>query len=381
MTANVSRRSRGPGAWDLMMLALAAPLVAFAVILARAILSAQPLGIDFLPMWTGARIAAQDPARLYDAAAVTQAQHWLLGGLTDLRPFPYPPSALLVFGPLARLPFWPAYWIWTGLGLAAFLTAGLRLGAGRPWLAAVLVFAAPAAVSGMLAGQSVFLIGGLVMAAIPVLDRRPILAGLLLGVAAAIKPSLLIAAPILLAVGGHWRALLSSIAAGSVMIAASALTYGVGPWQAWIGSAEAFEAQVLGDARLLKMVVSPAGPLRQIGVTGPLLLAVQLVCALIVLALAAAAFRRESSARLRLITLLGAGLMATPYAMNYDTVLLAPAAVAGLLGASAGRQRMLALAAFAALLLAGFPFVGGVALALYLALEAGRALAVARAAS
>ena len=35
----------------------------------------QPLGVDFLPLWTAGRMASSDPGHIYDFAAVTRAQH------------------------------------------------------------------------------------------------------------------------------------------------------------------------------------------------------------------------------------------------------------------------------------------------------------------
>ena len=61
-------------------------------------------------MWTGGTV---DPRELYDFARIDSAQAWLLGAGAHDRPFPYPPSALLVFAPLARLPFWVAGAVWS----------------------------------------------------------------------------------------------------------------------------------------------------------------------------------------------------------------------------------------------------------------------------
>lgn len=346
-----------------ILAALAAGLAVFAVMLGRAVLSVQPAGLDFLPMWTGARVAAQDPALLYDAAHVTRAQAWLLGDLAGARPFPYPPSALLVFGPLGRLAFWPSFGLWTGVCVAAFCAAGAPLATRWTGLFLVMLLATPAAVSGMVAGQSVFLVGALALLGLLSLARRPWLAGALVGVAAAIKPSLLVAAPLLLAVAGQWKALAAATLAGAAMVAASAAVYGVDTWRAWLSATSGFQAQVLGDPRLLKLVASPAGALHRLGLGGWRLGLAQGVIAAASLALGAFAYRRASSARARMAAMFGAGLMVTPYAMNYDTVVLAPAVIAGLVEATRPRDRVTSLATLAALVLAGFPWIGTVALA------------------
>lgn len=56
------------------------------------LLQIQPLGIDFLPLWTAGRMAWTAPGKVYDFAAVTQAQSWLLPHLRWLRPYAYPPA-------------------------------------------------------------------------------------------------------------------------------------------------------------------------------------------------------------------------------------------------------------------------------------------------
>lgn len=369
MTIATPTPAEGRSAWDLLLAAVAAGLIVFALMLARALLSGQPAAIDYLPMWTGARLAAAEPAKLYDFAAVTTAQRWLLGPIAGMRPFPYPPSALVVLGPLARLPFWISYGAWMAAGLAAFLVASLRLApSGRRWLAAPLLLAPAAAVVGIVAGQSVFLIGAIAMAAILILPRRPLLAGVLLGAAMAVKPTVLILVPVALIAGGHWRALLAAGVAGLLMIGVSVLAYGPGPWPAWIQALPAFQAQVLGDPLLRKCLITPTGLAAQIGLTGPLLLAWRGAFILAGIALAAAGFRLTTVPSLRLTALFGAGLLASPYAMNYDAALLLPGAVAILLAARSSRGRAVALAAFAAVVAAGFPNVGAVALMIFLAL-------------
>ena len=155
--------------------AVATALGAVAARLITFKLSSQPLFIDFLAMWTGGRIANADPARLYDFAAVDRAQAWLLGAAAHDRPFPYPPSALAVFGPLARLPFWTAGALWMTLTLAAYGLVATRLPPRQSWLGAALIALAPGVVWAAISGQCVFLIGALAIGAVTLLDRRPLL--------------------------------------------------------------------------------------------------------------------------------------------------------------------------------------------------------------
>src|ERR1700759_2003739 len=76
--------------------ALAAVLAVLAASEAWALINFQPLGVDYLPLWTAGRMAWTAPGHVYDFAAVTHAQNWLLPGLKWMRPYAYPPTALLV---------------------------------------------------------------------------------------------------------------------------------------------------------------------------------------------------------------------------------------------------------------------------------------------
>ncbi len=96
--------------------------------------------------------------------------------------------------------------------------------------------------------------------------------------------------------------------------------------------------------------------------------------ALIALALAIAVFRRTGALAPRLAALFGASLLASPYAMTYETTLLAPGAVLALLAAPDRRAGIMAAAAFAALALAGFPPFSAAAFLIFLALALGPVL-------
>jgi Glycosyltransferase family 87 len=144
-----------------------ATVVALAVVAVRLTtfkLDRQPLFVDFLTMWTGGRMARVDLPRLYDFAAIDRAQAWLLGAAARDRPFPYPPSALLVFEPLGRLPFWAAAWIWISLTVAAFAFVALKLLPRRRGLGACLIAFSPGVVWAAISGQCAFLLAALAIA-------------------------------------------------------------------------------------------------------------------------------------------------------------------------------------------------------------------------
>jgi len=268
-------------------------------------LAAQPPGLDFLPLWTGARV---DPSRIYDFAYLTDQQNWLFAG--KVRPFIYPPSALLFFKFFGLMPFWPAYIVLVGGTGALFLWVSRRLGAD--WR---LVLAAMPVVLAALVGQATFLIGGLVMAAV-MARGRPVLSGILFGLAGAIKPQMLVLLPLALLFEGNWRTFwatgLTAAACGVV-----SLLFGAS-WIGWLEALPKFTQLVERDPSLVATMLTPYARWGH----ATLLFTVPAAIAGIWLA-----FRSGDFAQ-RTLALLGGALMVSPYAMHYEIALVVPAVLA-----------------------------------------------------
>lgn len=359
-----------------LMWAIAAVLMIPATALTVFKLRAQPLFVDFLVMWTGGRMAIGAPTRIYDFAAIDRAQAWLLGAAAHDRPFPYPPSALLLFSPLGRLDFWIAGLVWTGLTSAVFAAVCARLFPDRRRVVGVmLVLLIPGAVWAAISGQVSFFIGALAVGGTALLRRRPLSAGVLLGIAAVVKPTVLLMAPAALVGGAHWRAIAGAAIGGLMMIGVSMAAFGIEPWAAWLAAALGFLNHILHDPRFATGIITPTGLAARLGSSGGSLMVWRVVFVVIGVVMAALAFRRTDALAPRLTALIGAGLLASPYAMNYETTLLAPGAVLTMLTATTLWARTLSVLAFVALCVASFPNVGAAALLVFLGLSAGAALA------
>ncbi|HSV02566.1 MAG TPA: glycosyltransferase family 87 protein [Phenylobacterium sp.] len=314
---------------------LAAVLAAMSLGFVREVLSVQPAGIDFAPLWAGGRAALHAPARLYDFDYVSTLQGWPLGR-DHPRPFVYPPSALVVFAPLALIPYWPAFGLWLVLTGAAFLWSGLK--AGAPWWFLLLPWVTFCA----LCGQVSFLLGALILAGLRLTAPRPILAGLLFGAAAGVKPQLLLLLPIALAAEARWRTILATAATGLILMLASAAVWGLAPWRSWIGALPRFQAVVFANPSLLRNAVTPYAALVQHGLPGAWAFTLAPAAALWVWS----SFRRREDIAERLIALIGGALLISPYAMNYDMALFAPATGIYLARTHERRWPLYALAAY-----------------------------------
>lgn len=294
--------------------------------MATAILDVQPLGIDFLPMWAGAHEAFIHPQRVYDFVRLTHFESPLLGDFHGLRPFVYPPTALLLFWPFGQLSFVTANAVWTAMGVVAILLAmALQVKTPRVIVLTAMVLT-PSSVLVMLTGQVTFLVAALVVVALMALRGRPAIAGVLLGLAAALKPQALVLAPVALLAIGQWRALLAAGVTVTVLAAASVVVFGLDDWFQWLAAAPKFEHMVMSASGFVKGMITPTALGMFLRLDPGALLIWRLAFGVGALVMAWSVFRATDDPARRLTALLGGGLFITPYAMHYDAALLAPAA-------------------------------------------------------
>lgn len=285
-----------------------------------AVIALQPFGVDWAPMWAGTRVALVDPAGAYDFARVTSAQEPLIGIVPSLRPFVYPPSALLLFTPFAALPVLPSFILWTAATAAFFAWAASRIGA-QWWL----LLMVPSAFLVEISGQTTFMMGGLVITGLLLLPRAPVAAGIVLGLASAVKPQLFVLLPLALAFLHEWRALLAWGLAGLAVVLVSLGVFGIEAWRSWLASLDAFQALFEDSQTLLNVGITPYSNAQRFGFAGTVPWLAGLLVALLAIW---AGFRRERGIEARLLALIGGALLISPYAMNYELALLAPATCA-----------------------------------------------------
>ncbi len=304
----------------LLMLGTLLLFLGIDVRLAIAVLGAQPPGVDWSPLWAAARVPPGHASGLYDFARITRAQAPLIGLVSGLRPFVYPPSALPVFAPFAPLPVLPSYVLWTAATGAFYLAAASGL--SRRWWMLPLM---PPVILVALTGQTSFLLGGMMILGLLLLDRRPVWAGLILGLATAIKPQICVLVPIALIVAQNWRALFGWGGGGAAMLLLSLALFGWGAWADWLAALPRFQALFRDSPMLVDAAVTPYALAQRSGIAGWPVFA---IATMLALAAIWATFRRECDPADRLIALAGGALLLSPYAMNYELALLAPAIVA-----------------------------------------------------
>lgn len=282
-------------------------------------------GHDFVAFY-GASQAVFDGkgALVYDEAYMRPAQQALVGDSTvGYLAFMYPPTYLLLVSPLSLLPYFPALGIWLIAPLLALLLI-IGRGVAIPPVALLLALTAPAVAQAALAGQNGLLFAALLAVGLLSHERRPLLAGILLGLATA-KPQLAVLIFPALAFGRHWQVLFAAAATLAAMVALSAALFGPDIWSAF-AAVPGLARDWLAAHRLpwLRMPTVYTA-VRLAGVGHVAASVAQGAIGLAILAAVAWTWWRGVSLELRVAVLLAGAPLTTPFMYDYDLALMLPA--------------------------------------------------------
>jgi hypothetical protein len=208
----------------------------FAFALGAAMTYAPASHLDFNLFW----YLGGHPGSAYDLEVVRRPDFVGLGATTGpggFLPFGYPPTLLLLLAPLHLLPIQAAKMLWSGGWCAAFAVTASR---DTRWATPLLALSLPLLWCSAI-GQTGVMIATLVVAGFQRLDERPRLAGVLLGIAACLKPQALLLAPIVL--WGRWPVVRAAVLAAAAAALAS-LVFGPQLWPQWLLGIPRFTAIV-----------------------------------------------------------------------------------------------------------------------------------------
>ncbi len=282
----------------------------------------KPHSADFVSFHAAGQLAlAGQPALAYDQAAhlAVQRQTTVMGDSYQF--FFYPPVYLLLCAPLALLPYHLSLAVFLLVTLGMFLFAMHRIirPTGWGWLVPVLCF--PAMFWNLGVGQNAFLTAALFAGFTLMLDRRPVVAGGMLGLMC-YKPHYGLLAPVALASGQRWRAFVAAACVVAGLVALSVACFGIETWQAYL-TAAAGSSKVYESGRIdLAGMITVFGAARLTGVPPQAAWAAQAVAALAMAGLVALVWRRGDQGDARRAVLLTATLLAVPLSLVYDQLLL-----------------------------------------------------------
>ena len=313
----------------LLALTLAAMVAIVVMSKDRLMPNDNPVGADFAQVWVAGVEANQGhPEAPFDVKTHILAQKAEFGPKTAVYGWHYPPYFLAPAALLAKLPYFGALILWQVLTFALYLgviafIARRSQGDLRPWLLAAVAF--PAVLVNLGHGQNGFLTAALLAAGLLAVERRPVLAGVLLALLA-YKPQFAVVLPIALLVDFRWRTILS----GAVTLAALSLGtlawFGMDSWRAFFANLDFTRAEVIEQgAAGFEKIQSVFAAVRLLGGGVPLAYVVQTSVTLATLAALIWVWRSKGDMRVKIAATLIATQLTTPYCLDYDMMVFGPA--------------------------------------------------------
>lgn len=309
----------------------------------------RPIGTDFSNVYSAGKwVLAGRPDAPFSPPLQHQMEKRVFGDDTPFYGWHYPPVFLGLAALLALMPYLLSLLVWQLTTLVAYLgviraivhdampvpTTTLPLfermglvgdkGGRLPyWLLPALAF--PAVFVNIGHGHNGFLTAALIGGGLLLIDRKPVVAGILFGLLC-YKPQFGMLLPLVFGISGRWRVFFT---AGATVIAVCLLTWFFFGTQTWIAFRESLEftrTVVLeqGDTGFHK-IQSPFAALRLWGAPVNVAYAAQAAAVATVAIVLAILWRSAAAFEMKAVALLAGALLSTPYLLDYDLVVMGPA--------------------------------------------------------
>ncbi|MCF6275937.1 MAG: DUF2029 domain-containing protein [Robiginitomaculum sp.] len=305
--------------------------------LVRQILTAQNLplagdgavliGRDFMNYWMGAKLTLSGEAEiLFDKSAYYLRLKQEFGPNLSFHNWSYPPNTLLLLWPFGFLPYMWAYAVWTAAGVASFFYAVRQLVGNK--IAALVLVAAPHTFLCRVTGQNgLFTAALIILAFVNIKQGKPIIAGILIGLLT-FKPQLGLLIPVALLLSRQWRVFYVAAIVTLLFASLSVLVLGLDPWFHYIGKTVPLQREILANAGLPfnNMVPSAFMTAKNLGFSLGTAWGMQAIISTLALGALVWGFLRRQAAAIQFVLLVITTLLFSPYMVNYDMLILAPAA-------------------------------------------------------
>ena len=317
-------RARG---YSLILLAVSVIALAGWIALSDGLIdrNGKPIGTDFSNVYAAGELTWQDkPADAYVPELQHAAEKASFGGReVPFFGWHYPPFFFVIAFVVAAFPYAWGLALWLAASFAAYMTT-IRAILPRPETL-LIASAFPAVFVNVGHGQNGFLTAALLGGALQMLDRRPWLAGLLIGLLA-YKPQFGVLIPLALLASRRWSTIAAAIATVAALVAISFATLGGSVWHAFIDSMNFTQTVVLEQGNTgWEKIQSAFSAARNWGADVRTAYAIQAALAVMLAATLAWLWHSDAAFELKASALATASLLATPYVLDYDLVVLAVA--------------------------------------------------------
>jgi len=282
----------------------------------------KPIGTDFSNVYAAGVLTLSGKAPdAYDPPLQHAAEKVVFEGRNvPFYGWHYPPFFLMVAALLALLPYSAALFCWLAVSLPAFIAAIYTIVPRRETLLTALAF--PAVFVNISHGQNGFFTAALLGGCLMLLDRRPVFAGVLLGLLS-YKPQFGVLIPLALLVTGRWTTIFSAMGTVALLIVTTTALFGVDIWHAFAESGTFTRTVVLETGGTgWEKIQSLFSAVRMWGASIDAAYAAQGALALTLAISIVWLWRSQAAFELKAAALCIASLLATPYVLDYDLVVL-----------------------------------------------------------
>jgi alpha-1,2-mannosyltransferase len=323
--------------WSLAILAASSAALVYLLVTSIGLIDYQgrPIGTDFASFYAAGTLVLEGrPDAAYDGATHYARQQALFGAATPYYGWLYPPFFLFIAGALALLPYLLALFVWQGTTFALYLTAiGALIRSVTPaasgiqanglWL--LLATAYPAVLINLGHGQNGFLTAALFAGALAMLDRRPVIAGVLFGLLV-YKPQFGLLIPLALLATGRWRTIAAATATVALLVFTTVVALGPDVWSAFISSSKVARVALIESGEVgWHKVQSVLAWVRMWGGSLQAAYAIHGAVALIAAGAIVWLWRSTAQYALKAAGLTCASIIVAFHSHDYDLMVLAPA--------------------------------------------------------
>lgn len=289
--------------------------------------------VDFRTFWSASYLAMEGKAvAAYDPYTLSKVWHGIspyskyvntvtsdLKSELELRYWLYPPTFYLVIFPLSLMPLFPSLLIYITITLSGYIAVLRQIIRGRDAMMCLAAF--PAVWLNLRLGQNGFLVAALSGAALLNLERRPLIAGVFIGLLS-IKPHLVLLFPVALIAIGSWQTFFMALGVVFILMLLSVEIFGSGILPAWLNSLE-IARHNLEYSNLLHYSPSVFASLRILEVPLKISYFVHFFVAISVAIILWKLWRNCLSWPIRNAALITSTLLMSPHIMDYDLASLA----------------------------------------------------------
>lgn len=284
-----------------------------------------PKNIDFISFYAASKLVLIDqPSSLYDYKKLYAVEKELAYvGSDKIWAWHYPPIFILMILPLAYMSYYFSLFLWLTTTFLGFLITAYYVIPNMSILWIVLAF--PGTIINFTHGQNGFLTAALLAGGLLLLEKRPILAGILLGLLS-YKPQFGILVPFALIAGKYWKTIFSTLITTMSLIVLSLLFFGSETWLVFFSNTKwALSLIEQGMFKLWRMPTIFAGTVLLINNVYIARIFQSIMFAGAVIIIFFTWYNRKIPLSLRAALLVILTLLSAPYLYDYDlTVLLFP---------------------------------------------------------